>query len=78
MVVLAATNRLEDLDEAVIRRFDSKIYVGVPEHKKIRIQMIHSFLEGIEYVLSEQELGNIAEMTNGWSGSDIEVGRLVQ
>jgi SpoVK/Ycf46/Vps4 family AAA+-type ATPase len=28
VVVVAATNRLEDLDEAVLRRFEAKIYVG--------------------------------------------------
>jgi ATPase family associated with various cellular activities (AAA) len=30
MVVIAATNRVEDLDDAIIRRFDSKVYVGLP------------------------------------------------
>ena len=27
VVVIAATNRIEDLDEAILRRFESKIYV---------------------------------------------------
>jgi SpoVK/Ycf46/Vps4 family AAA+-type ATPase len=28
VVVIAATNRLEDMDEAIIRRFDSKVFIG--------------------------------------------------
>ena len=31
VVVIAATNRLEDLDEAVVRRFESKIFIGPPD-----------------------------------------------
>jgi SpoVK/Ycf46/Vps4 family AAA+-type ATPase len=43
VVVIAATNRLEDLDPAVVRRFESKVYVGVPEHDT-RVAMIVTFL----------------------------------
>lgn len=43
VVVIAATNRLEDLDPAVVRRFEAKVYVGVPEHDT-RVAMIINFL----------------------------------
>lgn len=31
VVVIAATNRIEDIDEAVLRRFECKVQVGVPD-----------------------------------------------
>jgi SpoVK/Ycf46/Vps4 family AAA+-type ATPase len=36
---IAATNRLEDIDPAMVRRFESRIYVGVPEHDT-RVAMV--------------------------------------
>ena len=43
LVVIAATNRLEDIDPAVVRRFESRVYVGVPDHDT-RVSMLISFL----------------------------------
>lgn len=43
VVIIAATNRLEDIDPAVVRRFESRVYVGVPEHDT-RMAMITAFL----------------------------------
>lgn len=70
--VIAATNRLEDLDEAILRRFDVKIFVGLPDYCT-RQQLLRQFLEGIECSINEQETHCIVERTSGWSGSDIEV-----
>lgn len=43
LVIIAATNRLEDIDPAVVRRFESRVYVGVPEHDT-RMAMVTAFL----------------------------------
>ena len=43
VVVIAATNRLEDIDPAVVRRFESRVYVGVPDHDT-RVVMIATFV----------------------------------
>lgn len=43
VVIVAATNRLEDIDPAVVRRFESRVYVGVPEHDT-RMAMVTAFL----------------------------------
>ncbi len=72
VTVIAATNRLEDLDEAVLRRFDNKIYVGVPRGDN-RAFMIGKNLHNISNNLSSEEILSIAAMTEGWSGSDINV-----
>ncbi len=72
LVVIAATNRIEDIDEAVIRRFESKVYVGVP-NKPNRKLLIINFLKNIDYCLSDADLNHIADITFGWSASDLEV-----
>lgn len=70
--IIAATNRIEDIDEAVVRRFECKIYVGVPR-KDDRKQLIVKYLTGCDFTLSDKELEHITTETYGWSGSDIEV-----
>lgn len=72
VVVLAATNRLEDLDEAVLRRFETKVYVGLPD-LPARLDMLHRHLRGIDCQLGQQDLLAVSNMTAAWSGSDIEV-----
>ena len=71
LVVIAATNRLLDLDEAVLRRFDVKIHVGTPDTETRRMQTLR-FLKNVAHNLSDSDLTNIADMTCGWSGSDME------
>jgi len=70
--VIAATNRVEDIDEAMLRRFPIKVYVGVPNAMN-REQLILRYLEGLENTLTESDLHHISEMAFGWSASDIEI-----
>jgi hypothetical protein len=35
--------------------------------------MVINFLRGLEIILSDEDFHSIAESTNGWSGSEIEV-----
>lgn len=72
MVVLAATNRLDDLDEAVIRRFEAKVYVGLPS-ASARLCMLRGHMQHVHTELSTQEFASVVELTADWSGSDIEV-----
>ena len=71
-MVIAATNRLEDLDEAIIRRFDSKVFVGNPEREARRALLV-TFLRGVSAALSELQVDDFIDKTGGWSGSDIEI-----
>lgn len=71
VVVIAATNRLEDLDEAIIRRFDIKIYCGSPDLNS-RHELISRFLSGVDAVVDDADIHEIATKTVGWSGCDIE------
>ncbi len=72
VVVLAATNRLDDLDEAVIRRFEAKVYVGLPS-LTARVHMLRTHMQHVPCALSEEEFHSVAQLTTDWSGSDIEV-----
>jgi ATP-dependent 26S proteasome regulatory subunit len=72
VTVLAATNRLEDLDKAIIRpgRFDRIIEVPLPDEKARKaIFRIHTRGMPLENKINFSKL---AEMTDGFSGADIE------
>eukprot|EP00262_Sarcandra_glabra_P021681 TRINITY_DN9284_c1_g1_i1.p1 TRINITY_DN9284_c1_g1~~TRINITY_DN9284_c1_g1_i1.p1 ORF type:complete len:298 (-),score=68.59 TRINITY_DN9284_c1_g1_i1:450-1343(-) len=70
ILVLAATNRPFDLDEAIIRRFERRIMVGLPsvENRESILKTVLS-KEKVEEGLDYKEL---ATMTEGYSGSDLK------
>ncbi|KAF6162131.1 hypothetical protein GIB67_008260 [Kingdonia uniflora] len=70
ILVLAATNRPFDLDEAIIRRFERRIMVGLPsvENRELILKTLLS-KEKTEDGLDFKEL---AAMTEGYSGSDLK------
>ena len=72
IVVVAATNRPEDLDEALTRpgRFDRKVFVPYPDMKGRRaILKTHALGKPIRD--EEQALDLIAQTTPGMSGADL-------
>ena len=72
IIVLAATNRADVLDPALLRpgRFDRQIYVNVPDVKgREGIIRIHAKNKPIEEGVNFQE---IARLTSGFTGADIE------
>ncbi|KAF3448638.1 hypothetical protein FNV43_RR09351 [Rhamnella rubrinervis] len=70
ILVLAATNRPFDLDEAIIRRFERRIMVGLPsvENREMILRTLLS-KEKVEEGLDFKEL---ATLTEGYSGSDVK------
>lgn len=72
VVVIAATNRLESLDDAILRpgRFDRHIQVNLPDIKeRIEILNIHAKNKNIS---SAVNLKDIARRTPGFSGAQLE------
>ncbi|CAN8252726.1 unnamed protein product [Cochlearia groenlandica] len=69
ILVLAATNRPFDLDEAIIRRFERRIMVGLPSiesrEKILRTLLSKEKTDSLDF----HELGQITE---GYSGSDLK------
>ena len=71
LIVVAATNRPEDCDPALVRRFAVRVVVGLPSHRD-RKRIVRRYLKGIENNISKRQLQELAAMTDGWSGSDLE------
>ncbi|MED6203563.1 hypothetical protein PIB30_000649 [Stylosanthes scabra] len=70
ILVLAATNRPFDLDEAIIRRFERRIMVGLPSVEN-REKILKTLLAK-EKVDEDIDLKELATMTEGYSGSDLK------
>ncbi|CAM9715449.1 unnamed protein product [Phaeothamnion confervicola] len=71
VVVLGATNRIEDCDAALLRRFHARVYVG-PPGRADRAALLRRFMEGVDCVLRDGDVAALAARTTGWSGSDVE------
>ena len=71
VVVIAATNRIQDIDEAILRRFESKIQIQLPNSNE-RVMLIQKYLGNIPHVLSSEDLDLVSDQTDGWTGSEIE------
>lgn len=71
VIVIAATNRLDLLDEALLRpgRFDRKIYVGNPNyHSRLKILEVHTQNKPLD---KKVVLTEIATKTHGFSGAQL-------
>ncbi|KAF3327413.1 Protein MSP1 [Carex littledalei] len=70
ILILAATNRPFDLDDAVIRRLPRRIYVDLPDAQN-RMKILRIFLskENLNSNFNYEELANATE---GYSGSDLK------
>ncbi len=71
VIVVAATNRLDLLDEALLRpgRFDRKIYVGNPNyHSRLKILEVHTRNKPLDKKVA---LDEIATKTHGFSGAQL-------
>ncbi|KAF7818214.1 ATPase family AAA domain-containing protein 1 [Senna tora] len=70
ILVLAATNRPFDLDEAVIRRLPRRLMVNLPDAPN-REKILRVILAK-EDLAPDVELEAVANMTDGYSGSDLK------
>jgi len=70
LLILGATNRPWDIDTAMLRRFEKKIYVPLPdEEAREAIFKIHT--AGVNLSLTDNDFRELGEKTAGYSGSDI-------
>ena len=71
LIVIAATNRPEDCDSALLRRFAVRVLVGLPSQRD-RKRIIRRLLTNIDNTITANHLNDLAIATDGWSGSDLE------
>ncbi|RXG68025.1 Spastin [Armadillidium vulgare] len=70
ILIMGATNRPQELDDAALRRFSKRIYVTLPDHNT-RKHLIQMLVNKQKSSLSEKELDALAKLTQGYSGSDL-------
>ena len=72
IIVMAATNRVDILDQAIMRpgRFDRKVYVGRPDVKgREEILKVHAANKALA---EDVDLKQVAQSTVGFTGADLE------
>ena len=74
VIILGATNKYNLLDPAVKRRFDSKVFVDIPDQES-RVAVLEMNLKPLKkaqkLLQSPEDLEKIAKMLNGYSNSSI-------
>ena len=72
VLVLGATNVPWELDAAIRRRFEKRVYIPLPE-KEARSYMVKLNLGDTENCITESQFDKLGEILEGASGSDIKV-----
>ncbi|CAK6951753.1 spastin-like [Scomber scombrus] len=70
VLVMGATNRPQELDEAVLRRFPKRVYVTLPD-EETRLTLLTNLLGKHGNPLTKNELTFLAKASAGYSGSDL-------
>lgn len=71
IVVLGATNRIHDIDEAILRRMPKKFPVPLPGRAQRR-NILQLVLQGSKTDPAGFDIDYVANLTAGMSGSDIK------
>lgn len=70
ILVMGATNRPQELDDAALRRFVKRVYVPLPD-KETRKVLLSKLLVKNHNPLNSTEMETLARQTEGYSGSDL-------
>lgn len=70
VLILAATNKPENLDEAFRRRFDCRIHVPSPE-REARMEIFRKTIGEKKHILTEVEIAEVGDRTDNYSGADV-------
>ena len=70
ILLIGATNRPQELDDAARGRFVKKLYIPLPEQTGRR-QIIMNLMSKQGDILNEEEIARISEITDGYSGADM-------
>lgn len=70
ILVMGATNRPQELDDAALRRLVKRVYLPLPD-KKTRKILLEKLLKKHHSPLTDAELDRLATSTENYSGSDL-------
>lgn len=70
VVIIGATNRPEELDEAVRRRFVKRLYIPLPDDLSRR-ELFKTLVKEVCHDLTSQDIEELTMKTDGYSGADI-------
>lgn len=70
VLILGATNMPNQLDPAIRRRFDKRIYIALPDAAS-RGKMFKIHLGDTPHNLTEEDFRGLGQRTEGFSGSDV-------
>lgn len=70
LLVVGATNRPQELDDAARRRLQKRLLIPLPD-AEAREQMLTRGLRDLNHTLSAGELASVVAATDGYSGSDM-------
>ncbi|WJX14649.1 microtubule-severing ATPase [Trifolium repens] len=71
VIVIGATNKPQELDDAVLRRLVKRIYVPLPNENVRKLLLKHK-LKGQAFSLPNRDLEMLVKDTEGYSGSDLQ------
>lgn len=71
VLVVGATNRPQEIDEAARRRFVKRLYIPLPD-LAARRQIVLSLMSQLSHKLHPSDLEVIANKTEGYSGADMK------
>ncbi|KAG0060618.1 hypothetical protein BGZ89_012105 [Linnemannia elongata] len=73
VLVLAATNRPEVIDSAILRpgRLDQIVHIPVPD-QKTRLAILEGYMNKMPMRITPDEVQTLAQATEGYSGADLE------
>lgn len=71
VLIIGATNRPQELDEAARRRFTKRLYIPLPNEDD-RERLIRVLLENNKHNLVDSEIVKLAKDTSGFSGADLK------
>ncbi|CAI5514829.1 unnamed protein product [Closterium sp. Naga37s-1] len=71
VVVIGATNRPQELDEAVLRRLVKRIFIPLPD-AAARTALLRHLTRGRDFAISDADMHRIVSLTQGYSASDLK------
>lgn len=71
ILIVGATNRPQELDDAARRRLVKRLYIPLPE-REARVEILRNLLAKTDRVdMTDWQLNEIGRLTDGYSGADM-------